>query len=134
MALAKQRQHLCGSHFRDAIYKVVLARGLIGPSEQSGRASHVSPGQRETGKKDLTDNETVNHASIILPREVESLLPVLLGLIQFVPFIEDTSQANMRFVDNLIRLLARQLQDAPVGLGCQRELIVSFLYLAQAAG
>src|SRR5438876_9076849 len=94
-ALVKQHQHLRGSHFRDAIDKVVLARGLIGLSEQSGRASHVSPGQREAGKKDLTDNEAVNHASIILPREVEGLLPVLLGLIQFVPFIEDTSQTKM---------------------------------------
>ena len=40
----------------------------------------------------------------------------------------------MRFVDNLQRLITGQLQDAPVGLGRQSELVFCFLYVAQADG
>ena len=112
-------------------HKVLLARGLIGLRQHSGRAGHISLGQFQAGEKHLTDNESVNHA-IILPRQVEALLPVLLGGLQVVPFVEHTGQAKMRFADNLQRLITCQLQDAPVGLGRQVELVVCFLYVAQA--
>jgi hypothetical protein len=74
---------LRGSHFRYAIHKVLLARGLTGLSEQSGRAGHISLGQFQAGKKHLTENKSVNN-SIILPRQVEALLPVLPGFIQVI--------------------------------------------------
>jgi hypothetical protein len=48
--------------------------------------------------------------------------------------VEDTGQAKMRFVDNLQRLITPHLQDAPVGLGCQVELVACFLHVAQADG
>ena len=67
-----------------------------------------------------------------LPRQLEALLPVLLGGIQVVPFVEDTGQAKMRFAGNRQRLITCQLQDAPVGLGRQRQLVFCFLYLTQA--
>ena len=120
LALAQECQHLRGSHFRQAMHKVLLACGLTGLCEQSGRASHIALGQFQAGKKHLTDNESVNH-SIILPRQVEALPPVLLGGIQVVPFIVDTGQAQMCFVDNLKRLISCQLQDAPVGFGRQTK-------------
>src|SRR5258708_27359635 len=131
VALAQQRQHLRGSNVRDAIHKVFLARGLTGLSQQSSRAGDISLGQLQAGKQHLTENEAVNH-SLILPRQVEALSPVLLSSLQVVPFVEYTGQAKMRFVDNLKRLITCQLQDAPVGLGGQRELVFGFLYVAQA--
>src|SRR3989440_8779241 len=59
---------------------------------------------------------------------------MLRSLIQVVPFVEDTGQAKMRFVDNLKRLIPCNLQDALVGLGRRIELVVCFLYVAQADG
>ena len=59
---------------------------------------------------------------------------MLFGGIQVVPFVEDTGQAKMRFADNLKRLITRQLQDAPVGLGRLIELVICFLYVAQTDG
>src|SRR6185295_19715215 len=55
-------------------------------------------------------------------------------ILEIVPFVEDAGQAKMGFMDNLLRLIACPLKDAPVGLGCLIELVVRFLYVAQANG
>ena len=68
------------------------------------------------------DNESVNHA-IILPRQLQALLPVLLGGIQVVPFVEDAGQAKIRAVVNRPRLITEQLQGTPIGFGRRIELV-----------
>src|SRR6266498_517475 len=98
--LSKQRQHLCGSHFRNAIYKVLLACGLTCLCQNSCRASHVSSCKFHAGKKHLRDNESINH-SFILPYELKALLSMLLSCIQVIPFVEDTCQTKMHFTNNL---------------------------------
>src|SRR5947207_14977002 len=94
VALPKQREHLDGSHLRYTIHKVLLARVLGSLREQYGGAGHIFLGPSQVGKKHLTDNEAVNH-SLILPREVEALAPVLRSLIQVIPFVEDTGETKM---------------------------------------
>src|SRR5205823_867228 len=116
IALAQQRQHLRGSNLRDAIHKVLLASGLIGLSQKSGRAGDISLGQFQVGKKHLTANKSVNHSFILL-RQMETLSPVRESCLQVIPFVEDTCQAKIRFADNLKRLVTCQLEDALIGLG-----------------
>jgi hypothetical protein len=72
-------------------------------------------------EKYLTGNETV--IVFYLPRQLDALLPVLLSGIQVIPFVEYTGQAKMRFAGARLQLITDQLQDAPVGLGCQIELV-----------
>ena len=113
------------------MHEVILAHGLLGLRQHGGRAGHIAPGQFQAGEKHLADNEPVNH-SVILPRQLKALLPVLLGGIQVVPFVADAGQAKIRFAGIRRRLITNQLQDTPVGLGRQIELVFQFLYLAQA--
>ena len=49
---------------------------------------------------------------------------MLLSGLQVVPLVVDTGQAKMRFAGNRLRRITGQLQDALVGLGRQRELVV----------
>ena len=86
IALAKQRQHLCGSNLRHPMHEVMLARERFGLSQNSGRAGHISLGKFQAGEKHLTGSEGVD--AFHLPRQLEALLPVLLGGIQVVPFVE----------------------------------------------
>ena len=53
------------------------------------------------------------------PQRMRKILefPLLFGGSQVIPFVEDARQAEVRFVDNLKRLIACQLQDVPIGLG-----------------
>ena len=95
MALVQQQKHLRGSNLRDAMHEVLLARGPIRLSEQSGRACRISLGQFQAGKQHLTGNDSVG-VLYLLP-QVEGLLPVRQSSIQVVPFVEDTGQAKMRF-------------------------------------
>ena len=66
-----------------------------------------------------------------LHRQLEALLPVLFGGIQVIPLVADTGQAKIRFAGSRPRRITCQVQDAPVALGRQRELVFCFLYLAQ---
>ena len=52
--------------------------------------------------------------------------------IQVVPFVADTGQGQMRFAGQWQRLITKQLQDALVGLGCQIQLVLCFLYVAES--
>jgi hypothetical protein len=61
-------------------------------------------------------------------------LSVLLGAFQVVPFVERMGQSGVRLADDLQRLIPRQAQDMPVGLGRLRELVVHLLDIAQAEG
>ena len=130
MALAKQRQHLCGSNLRHPKHEVMLAHERFGLIQNSDRAGHIALGKLQAGEKHPTRSEGVD--AVHLPRQLEALLPVLLGGLQVVPLVGDTGQAKMRFAGNRLRRITCQLQDAPVGLGRQRQLVVCFLYLAQA--
>ena len=65
---------------------------------------------------------------------MQALAPVLLRSLQVVPFVQDAGQAQMRFVDNLKRLITRPLQHTSVGLGRQIELVVYFLYDTEGDG
>ena len=111
--------------------KSILAHGLLGLRQHGGRAGHISPGQFQAGQEHFTDNESVNRA-IILPRQLKALLPVLLGGIQIVPFVEYAGQANKLFAGIRRSLLTEQLQGASVGFGRLIKLVFRFLYLAQA--
>ncbi len=113
------------------MHKVMLAHRLLYLHQKSRGAVHISLCQFQTGKKDLTQNESVNDL-FILTRQLEALLAVLSGGIQIVPFVEDTCQAEMRFMDNLLRLITCPLQDAPIGLDRRIKLVVYFLYVTQA--
>jgi len=84
VGLAKQHQHLHGSNFRDTIHQVVLARGLAGLGEQSGRPSLVAQGQFQADEHYLTGHPFVGVFE--LARQVDALLPVLRGFLQVVPF------------------------------------------------
>src|ERR1051326_4387430 len=102
--------------------KAWLVRGLTRLGEHGSRSGHIAPGELQTGQKYLAENEAVNDP-LILPRQVEALSPMLLCGLQIIPFIEHPGQPEMRFVDNLQRLITGQLQDAPVRLSRQRELV-----------
>ncbi len=65
---------------------------------------------------------------------MDALLPVLLGGLQVVPCVAETGQTKMRFDCGRLRQIACQVQDAPVGLGCQSKLGVCFLDVTQADG
>ena len=54
---------------------------------------------------------------IKLPRQLEALLPVLLGGLQVVPFVEYAGQTKMRFAFKRLRMITCQLQATPKGLG-----------------
>ncbi len=56
---------------------------------------------------------------------------MLFGDIQVIPLVADTGQAKICFAGSRPRRITCQLQDAPVALGRQRELVFCFLYLAQ---
>ena len=113
------------------MHEVMLARGLLGLRQHGGRAGHIAPGQFQAGQKHFADNESVNRA-IILPRQLQALLPVLLSGIQIVPFVADAGQAKILFAGIRRSLITKQLQGAPVGLGRLIKLVFRFLYLAQA--
>ena len=73
-------------------------------------------------EKHLTDNESVNHA-VILVRQREALLPVLSGPIQIVSFVQHAGQAQMRLAGSRQWLIAREMQNTPVGLSRRIELV-----------
>src|SRR5205807_1673435 len=77
---------------------------------------------------------TASAADGYLPRQLGTLLSVLRGFLQVIPFVEDTGQAKMRFASHPLRRITGQLQAALVALGRQRQLVVCFLYLAQIDG
>ncbi len=110
IALAKQRKHLRGSNLGHALHEVMLAHGLLGLRQHGGRAGHIAPGQFQAGQEHLADNESVNHA-VILPRQLQALLSVLLSGIQIVPFVEYAGQAKIRFAGIRRSLIAKQLQE-----------------------
>ena len=85
------------------------------------------------GQEHFADDETVNHA-IIQPRQLQALLCVLLGRVQVVPLVADAGQTKTRVVGARPRLIARHLQNTPVGLGRPMELDVQFLEPPQMAG
>ena len=74
---------------------------------------------------------SVNHA-VILSRQLQALLPVLLSGLQVVPFVEYAGQTKMRFVFKRLRMITCQLQATPKGLGRLIKVIFKFLYCAQA--
>jgi hypothetical protein len=86
----------------------LLVRRLVGPSQNRGRARHISPSEFQARKKYLMDDISINH-SLVLPSEVEALSRVLLSGIQFIPFIEHTGETKMHFANKLKRLIARHL-------------------------
>jgi hypothetical protein len=130
IALVDQCQHLGSSNLSRPMHKVVLAHGLTDLGQRSGRTGHISLDEFQTGQKHLTENESVNNV-LILSRQLEALLSVLLGGIQVVPFVEYAGQAEMCFAGIRQRLITSQLDTAPVGLGRQIELVFCFLYAAQ---
>src|SRR2546428_9326952 len=85
MALAKQRQHLCGSNIRHPKHEVMLAHELFGLIQNSDRARHISLGKPQAGEKHPIRSEGVD--AIYLPRQLDALLPVPLGSIQVVPLV-----------------------------------------------
>ena len=105
-----------GSHFRDAMDKIFLARRLFGLRDNRSRLCHITLGQLHASQKEFADNEAVNDA-IILLGQVEALAPMSLGASQVVPFVEHAGQAKMGIIDNLQRLIPGQLQDMLEGLG-----------------
>jgi hypothetical protein len=110
----------------------MLALELTCLSQDRARTVHISKGKFQAGEKHLTGNKSVS--VFYLPRQLETLLPVLLGSIQVVPFVAYTGQTKMRYAGNWQRMITKQLQGAPVGLGCQIELVFGFLQAAQADG
>src|SRR5207302_11268892 len=64
-------------------------------------------------------------------RQFGTLLSVLPGGHQVIPFVEYTGQAKMRFASHPLRRITGKLQAAPVALCRQIQLVVCFLYLAQ---
>jgi hypothetical protein len=99
----------------------MLAHELIGLGYEGGRAGGISLNKFQAGEKHPTESECVN--TFHLPRQLDALLPVLLGGIQVIPFVEYPGQAKTRFAGNRLRLISKQLQAAPVALGRQKELV-----------
>ncbi|MDQ6671316.1 MAG: hypothetical protein M3069_11300 [Chloroflexota bacterium] len=95
IALAHQRKHPCRSNIRYPIHEVVLAHELLGLSQNSDRAGHISLGKPQADEKDRIRREGVD--AFYLPCQLEAVLRVLLRSIQVVPFVVDTGQAKMRF-------------------------------------
>ena len=129
MALVKQDKHLCGSNIRHPKHEAMPAHERFGLIQNSGRAGHISLGKFQAGEQHLIRSEGVD--AFHLSRQLEALLPMLLGGIQIIPLVSYTGQAKMRFAGNRLRRITCQSQDAPVGLSRQRRLVVCFLYLAQ---
>ena len=89
-------------------------------------ASHIAPGQFQAGEEHFADNESVNHA-VILPRQLQALLRVLLSGIQVVPFVANTGQTKIRFSGIRQRLITHQLQHTLISFGRPIELVLQFL-------
>jgi hypothetical protein len=62
---------------------------------------------------------------------LDKLLPVLLRGIQIVPLVGYAGQAKTRLAGDRLRRITRQLQDASVALGGQRQPVVRFLQLTE---
>ena len=95
----------------------MLMHGLTGSGYQGGRASHIALGEFQAGQKHLTGNDSVS--VVDQPRQLDTLLSVLLSSKEVVPFVAYPGQAKMRFAGKWQRRIACQVQDAPVGLGRQ---------------
>ncbi len=93
------------------------AHERLGLIQSSGGAGHISLGQFQAGEQHPVRSQGVDE---YLPCELGTLLRVLRGFLQVIPFVEDTSQAEMRFASHPLRRITGQLQAAPVGLGRQR--------------
>ena len=59
-----------------------------------------------------------------LLRQLQAVVPILRCGMEVVPLVEDTGEANIRFTGNRLRWITDQVQDAPVALGRQSELVV----------
>jgi len=55
-------------------------------------------------RKHLRDNESINNV-IILPRQLEALLPMLLSAIQIIPLVEYAGHAKMRIAGIRLRII-----------------------------
>jgi len=91
MALAQQCKHLRGGNVSHPKHEVVLAQELLGLMQNSDRARHIALSKPQAGEKHRIRGECIYTFS--LPRQLEALLPVLLGSIEVVPFVVDTRQA-----------------------------------------
>ena len=85
MALVKQDKHLCGSNIRHPKHEAMPAHERFGLIQNSGRAGHISLGKFQTGEKHLIRSEGVDAFHLL--RQLEALLPMLLGGIQIIPLV-----------------------------------------------
>ena len=61
--------------------EILLAHGLIGPSQQCRRTRHVVLSQFQAGKKYLTTDKSVNRTAV-LQCQLEALLSALKSSVQ----------------------------------------------------
>src|SRR2546428_4678111 len=123
VALVKQEKHSCGSNIRHPKHEAMPAHERFGLIQSSGCAGHISLGKFQAGDKHPVRSEGVDD---YLPRQLGTLLSVLPGGLQVIPFVEYTGQAKMRFASHQLRRITGQLQAAPVALGRQIQLVVCF--------
>ena len=115
VALPKERQHPRGGDLGHLEHEVMLARGLIGLSQDGGRADGVSAGKCQAGEQHLTGDGSVGVRD--LSCQLETLFPVLSGGIEVVPLVVHAGQAQVGFADEGKRQAGCQLQGVPIGLG-----------------
>src|SRR5262249_2982089 len=120
----------CSGNLWDAICQALLTRGLTGLCEQSGCTCQIILGQFQAGKKHLSGYESIG--AFRLPRQVDTLLRMLLGSIQVGPLIAYAGQAKMGLGRKWQRRLAQQAQRLLKSRSGRRELKCCFLHGAQA--
>ncbi len=130
VALAKERQHLPGGDLGDLEHEVMLARSLIGLSQDGGCAGGISPSYSKSGEEHLAAHGSVGRWR--LSGQLETVLPVLLGSIEVVPLVAHTGQAKVGSAGDGKRQTCCLLCGVLEALDGQIELVVHLLNEAQA--
>jgi hypothetical protein len=130
-ALSKQDGDLRRRDLRQPRLKATLVRRSLSLLQNCRRAILISLGQLDAGKQNFAANEPVD-GGVVLQRKLMTLLSVLPGSIQLVPFVEDAAQAGILFARIGRPQVTKQLQGALIDGGCLVEPVFAFLHLRQA--
>src|SRR5687767_2991537 len=129
IVLAKMSKHLHGNNIRQHKLEVIPAHEFLSLLQNSNYSSYIPLNKAQSREKNTVRGRCADGFHMLC--QLVALSPLFFCLIQVIPFVVDTCQTQKCFTGHPLWWIARQIDDTPVGLGCQWQLVVYLLDLTK---